>query len=281
MSAPPFTPEEVTAIVSTLTQQSQVTKSGCEVSASATTSRSSLSGSKAAGTIQPSVVYVVGFFISVLGTALTPIIQVTRRHEPVYDPTLEDWWHQEFPIHEADAVIDYEYFPFSGVIGGYVSQHFNVASKNADALFLLFAVDDRNSFTALQSFYENSILESQFASSIKDTPIWVMANKSDLPRKDWQVTPEEGAAFANRLHARARFANVSARTREGLDTDDIRGIVKRVILDRIEAAKTGTGEAMKEDTRETAATKDRWSLICLSENFKRLIRKGLSRPKSG
>ena len=62
---------------------------------------------------------------------------------------------------------------------------------------LVYAVNSRDSFDALTEFFE--LIERVRDCSIREVPIVLVGNKSDVDEDEWQVSRQEGAALAARM----------------------------------------------------------------------------------
>ena len=82
--------------------------------------------------------------------------------------------------------------------------------KTSDAVVLVYAINDRNSFNALDKW----LLKIREASDISKKPIIVIGNKSDLDDKR-QVSYEEGKNFAK--NKGYNFYETSAKTGENIN----------------------------------------------------------------
>ena len=82
--------------------------------------------------------------------------------------------------------------------------------KTSDAVILVYAINDRNSFNALDKW----LLKISEASDISKKPIIVIGNKSDLDDKR-QVSYEEGENFAK--NKGYNFYETSAKTGENIN----------------------------------------------------------------
>ena len=82
--------------------------------------------------------------------------------------------------------------------------------KTSDAVVLVYAINDRNSFNALDKW----LLKISEASDISKKPIIVIGNKSDLDDKR-QVSYEEGENFAK--NKGYNFYETSAKTGENIN----------------------------------------------------------------
>ena len=78
--------------------------------------------------------------------------------------------------------------------------------KNSDAVILVYAIDDRNSFTALDQWL-NKLNET---TDISKKPIIIVGNKCDIEERERQVTIEEGHTYAK--NKGYHFYETSAKT---------------------------------------------------------------------
>jgi len=78
--------------------------------------------------------------------------------------------------------------------------------KTSDAVILVYAINDRNSFNALDKW----LLKISEASDISKKPIIIIGNKSDLEEDKRQVSYEEGESFAK--NKGYNFYETSAKT---------------------------------------------------------------------
>lgn len=171
------------------------------------------------------------------------------------------------------AMIEYNFVPFLYLDHDWIAPHWEYVSRHVQAIILLYAVNSRQSFNQLQRFYKDHFQGSETGSLLANKPIWLMANKTDLPPKDWEVTTQQSEAFAKTIGA--RFLSVSARTKKGLEEEDMVGILKGVILAGTEA-KAGADETEEKGGRGEGGKKigDGWSLHDVSERLKKLLHKG-------
>lgn len=170
------------------------------------------------------------------------------------------------------AMIEYSFVPFLYLDHDWIAPHWEYVSQHAHAIILLYAVTSRQSFNQLQRFYKDHFQDSETGSLLANKPVWLMANKTDLPLKDWEVSTQQGEAFAKTIGA--RFLSVSARTKEGLEEEDMVGILKGVILADTEA-KAGADEEEGKGGREEGGKNIGygWSFHDVSARLKRLLHK--------
>lgn len=106
----------------------------------------------------------------------------------------------------------------------------DVYMMEGESFVLVYAVNSRDSFDGLYEF-------SSLVERIRDTELWrvplvVVANKTDLPEDEWQVTEEEGRQFAERIGAPILFS--SAMTGKNV-TEIFHTVVDRVLEARQDA----------------------------------------------
>ncbi|KAI2641730.1 hypothetical protein GGS26DRAFT_14843 [Hypomontagnella submonticulosa] len=78
-------------------------------------------------------------------------------------------------------------------------------------------------------------LSGRLLSPPTSPPYILVANRIDLPRKDWAVTPEEGQAFCERIGAGA-FVQMSDLTGEGSSKDILVDLLSHVLFRKAYAA---------------------------------------------
>jgi len=82
--------------------------------------------------------------------------------------------------------------------------------KNASVAILVYAINDKNSFEALNNWY-NMLLNNSY-----DHTIFLIGNKNNL-EKERQVTKEEGEKFKNNHNAIKMFFETSSKDGENID----------------------------------------------------------------
>lgn len=103
--------------------------------------------------------------------------------------------------------------------------------RNSNSLFLVYAVDSRESFKALRQAYKG-IEASSRVGEVEKKCNWVLANKADIPPEKWEVMKEEGETFAQSIGA--EFLSVSAETADGLSDQDSFLMAVEILLHRLE-----------------------------------------------
>ena len=77
---------------------------------------------------------------------------------------------------------------------------------------------------------------------VKGVPLVLVANKTDLPEEEWQVTEREGTAFASRIGA--TYVATSAKTGANVELA-FATLIRRVVAMRANEQKSGEAERKK------------------------------------
>lgn len=160
--------------------------------------------------------------------------------------------------------------------------------KHGDAVFLVYSVADRESFDMAGTFYQDlcTAVQRMNPEEVAPTaagaphrlkiPVWVVANKTDLPAESWRVTAQEGEELSRKVGG--RFMSVSTKTDDGFEEGQLQDIVSWVLLAKIanqatSVAPAPTGERPKTRPRmrPRERKRSRWSLHRLSDKVKKMF----------
>ena len=100
--------------------------------------------------------------------------------------------------------------------------------SEGESFVLVYSVNSRDSFDVLFEFAD-LICRHRDVSTLADVPVVIVANKTDLEQEEWQVTSDEGRAFAKRLGA--PFVEASAKSGKNA-VEAFETVVKEVLRDR-------------------------------------------------
>ena len=140
--------------------------------------------------------------------------------------------------------------------------------KTSDAFLLVYSVSSKESFKRLRSLYRVRFEESREA---KPKPVWILANKSDLPKELWEVETQDGQDFASSIGA--KFLSVSAMTGECLQRDDAVRIATELLLHRVEGRAEEDVENRVEECARRDTSRSGWSLQEMCKNLRRMVGK--------
>jgi len=116
--------------------------------------------------------------------------------------------------------------------------------RHCEACIFVYDVTSRQSFEAIQCYFQNFTLHRSLemsSCSCNRFPlcpprphfqgmVFVLANKIDIARSDWEIGYEEGEEFYTSIGA--VFLPVSAKTGAGVGNDLLPGIARQILLQR-------------------------------------------------
>ena len=123
--------------------------------------------------------------------------------------------------------------------------------RHCEACIFVYDVGSKISFDAVKRHYgdyliNRSLEQSHCALSCSPScgprppyqgTIFVIANKIDLDKPQWEITREDGQEFCDSIGA--TFIQMSAKTGEGGGTSILKGIANRIILQRVQVISAG------------------------------------------
>ena len=112
--------------------------------------------------------------------------------------------------------------------------------SEGEAFALVYAVNSRDSFESLAEFAD--LIGRIRDCDVKGVPLVLVANKTDLPEEQWQVSEREGTAFASRIGA--TYVATSAKTGANVELA-FATLIRRVLAMRTAEAKSGEADRKK------------------------------------
>ncbi|KAI0381755.1 hypothetical protein F5Y04DRAFT_254282 [Hypomontagnella monticulosa] len=158
--------------------------------------------------------------------------------EVPYDPTYDGSTYTEVYVHDQRITLTHESFGQRRAAA--LDDFERGIIQRGEAFVFVYDVTKRESFVKVEEEFQkfctvHGIESTTVEPRSRRTRLILVANRIDLPRKDWAVTPEEGQALCERIGAGA-FIQMSDLTGEGSSKDILVDLLSQVMFRRAYAA---------------------------------------------
>lgn len=134
------------------------------------------------------------------------------------------------------------------------------ALTETEACILVYSCTDRECFSLLVEGWDQVQSEQDISDAVARERVWVVHDNIDVDRSLWEVTVEEGQAWAEKIVA--RFRALSSRTGQGTE-----GIGLEIARQVLESDKTSVAGDKPAQASEQPSTKAKNLRACLRKSL--------------